>query len=114
MASKAWLRALAFVAVGLTFMTVSATAAPPNVVLIISDDQGWGDYSFMGHPHVHTPNLDRPTVPLGDRGRLEVDRTGRGERAGRQGRAVPAGGRPAREEGPGGARAAAGRAAETA
>jgi arylsulfatase A-like enzyme len=34
-------------------------ARPPNVVLIISDDQGWGDYSFMGHPHIRTPNLDR-------------------------------------------------------
>lgn len=34
-------------------------SAPPNVVLIISDDQAWGDYSFMGHPHIRTPNLDR-------------------------------------------------------
>jgi arylsulfatase A-like enzyme len=34
-------------------------AAPPNVVLIISDDQAWNDYGFMGHPHVRTPNLDR-------------------------------------------------------
>ena len=32
---------------------------PPNVVLIISDDQAWGDYGFMGHEHVRTPNLDR-------------------------------------------------------
>jgi len=32
---------------------------PPNVVLIISDDQGWGDYGFMGHPRIQTPNLDR-------------------------------------------------------
>ncbi|MGQ9730353.1 MAG: sulfatase-like hydrolase/transferase [Candidatus Zipacnadales bacterium] len=32
---------------------------PPNVVLIISDDQGWGDYGFMGHPYIRTPNLDR-------------------------------------------------------
>jgi uncharacterized sulfatase len=31
----------------------------PNIVLIVSDDHGWGDYSFMGHPHVRTPNLDR-------------------------------------------------------
>lgn len=30
----------------------------PNVVLIISDDQAWTDYSFMGHPHICTPNLD--------------------------------------------------------
>jgi uncharacterized sulfatase len=32
---------------------------PPNVVLIISDDQGWGDYGFMGHAQLKTPNLDR-------------------------------------------------------
>ena len=32
---------------------------PPNVVLIISDDQAWGDYSFMGHPQIKTPHLDK-------------------------------------------------------
>jgi arylsulfatase A-like enzyme len=32
---------------------------PPNVVLIIADDQGWGDYGFMGHPDIQTPHLDR-------------------------------------------------------
>src|SRR6187549_2333256 len=32
---------------------------PPNIVLIISDDQGWADFSFMGHPHIQTPSLDR-------------------------------------------------------
>ena len=31
----------------------------PNIVLILSDDQAWGDYSFMGHEIVQTPNLDR-------------------------------------------------------
>ncbi|HEY2838858.1 MAG TPA: sulfatase [Pirellulales bacterium] len=34
-------------------------APRPNIVLIVSDDHGWGDYSFMGHPQVQTPNLDR-------------------------------------------------------
>jgi arylsulfatase A-like enzyme len=34
-------------------------AAPPNVVMIIGDDQGWTDYGFMGHSHVKTPNLDK-------------------------------------------------------
>ncbi len=34
-------------------------AAPPNVVLIISDDHGWTDYGFMGHAQLQTPNLDR-------------------------------------------------------
>ncbi len=33
--------------------------APPNVVLIISDDQGWKDYSCMGHPAIRTPHLDK-------------------------------------------------------
>ncbi len=36
-----------------------AAAAPPNIVMIISDDQAWTDYSFMGHPHIWTPNIDR-------------------------------------------------------
>ena len=31
----------------------------PNIVLILSDDQAWMDYSFMGHPVIQTPHLDR-------------------------------------------------------
>ena len=31
----------------------------PNVVFILSDDQSWSDYGFMGHPHIKTPNLDQ-------------------------------------------------------
>jgi arylsulfatase A-like enzyme len=31
----------------------------PNIVLIISDDQSWTDYSFLGHPHIETPRIDR-------------------------------------------------------
>ncbi len=30
-----------------------------NLLLIISDDQSWTDYSFMGHPHIQTPHLDK-------------------------------------------------------
>jgi arylsulfatase A-like enzyme len=37
---------------------VLADDARPNVVLIISDDQGWTDYGFMGHPDIQTPHLD--------------------------------------------------------
>ena len=36
-----------------------AADAPPNVVMIISDDQAWTDYGFMGHPSIQTPNLDK-------------------------------------------------------
>jgi len=32
---------------------------PPNVVLIISDDQHWSDFGFMGSKVARTPNLDR-------------------------------------------------------
>lgn len=42
------------------FSAASAAAeTPPNVVLIISDDQAWTDYGFMGHPDIQSPNLDR-------------------------------------------------------
>ncbi len=32
---------------------------PPNIVFILSDDQAWTDYGFMGHEHIETPNLDK-------------------------------------------------------
>jgi uncharacterized sulfatase len=31
----------------------------PNVVIILSDDQAWTDYGFMGHKQIQTPNLDK-------------------------------------------------------
>ena len=31
----------------------------PNIVMILSDDQAWNDYGFMGHDIVETPNLDK-------------------------------------------------------
>lgn len=32
---------------------------PPNIVMILSDDQAWTDYSLMGHPVIQTPHLDQ-------------------------------------------------------
>src|SRR5688572_20798457 len=45
----------------LTVTGLKAVAAPrqPNVLLIISDDQGYGDLSLHGNLHLRTPNLDR-------------------------------------------------------
>jgi arylsulfatase A-like enzyme len=34
-------------------------ATPPNVILIVSDDQAWNDFGFMGHKVVRTPHLDK-------------------------------------------------------
>ena len=31
-------------------LMAGAESARPNIVLIISDDQAWADYSFMEHP----------------------------------------------------------------
>jgi arylsulfatase A-like enzyme len=36
-----------------------ATAKPPNIVFILTDDQGYGDVGRHGHPHLETPHLDR-------------------------------------------------------
>lgn len=38
-----------------------AAAAPdrPNVILIMTDDQGYGDLSIHGNPHLQTPHMDR-------------------------------------------------------
>jgi len=43
----------------LSLPSLGASDGLPNVVFIISDDQAWSDYSFLGHPHIRTPNLDR-------------------------------------------------------
>jgi arylsulfatase A len=37
----------------------TALHAAPNVLLIISDDQGYGDFSIHGNPHLQTPHIDR-------------------------------------------------------
>ena len=33
-------------------------AAPPNVVIFLADDAGWGDYSRNGNTQVRTPHID--------------------------------------------------------
>jgi len=31
----------------------------PNVVVMLSDDQGWGDFGFQGNRNFNTPHLDQ-------------------------------------------------------
>ncbi len=42
----------------------TATTSPhtvPNVVFVLTDDQGYGDLACHGNPVVRTPHLDRLT-----------------------------------------------------
>ena len=40
-------------------VVVRAAEKKPNVIFILTDDQGWNDAHFAGHPYVKTPNLDK-------------------------------------------------------
>ncbi len=37
----------------------TAAAEKPNIILCMTDDQGWGDTSYNGHPELKTPELDK-------------------------------------------------------
>ncbi len=53
------LKSARFAALSLAFSLASlANDSRPNIVLILSDDQAWTDYGFMGHSHIETPHLD--------------------------------------------------------
>lgn len=43
---------------GASALAVNAQRSRPNFVLAMTDDQGWGDTGYNGHPVLKTPNLD--------------------------------------------------------
>ena len=51
---------LAIILLGTVAPPASAAETPkrPNIVLVMADDQGWGDTGYNGHPELKTPNLD--------------------------------------------------------
>ena len=54
-----WLRIPALLRPLVPLLASVALATPPNVVVIMTDDQGYGDLSAHGNPTLETPNLDR-------------------------------------------------------
>src|SRR5262245_31687500 len=63
MITKTFLRHTLLPCVGLWLCAFQLTAAPkstkPNIVVILSDDYGWGSVGCYGATGVKTPNLDR-------------------------------------------------------
>lgn len=41
-----------------SFAVDSQKSNKPNIILVMADDQGWGDTGYNGHPFVQTPALD--------------------------------------------------------
>ncbi len=50
----------------LTFLFLSCNSKtiidPPNIILILTDDQGWGDLSINGNKNLLTPNIDQLAI----------------------------------------------------
>src|SRR5262245_42311579 len=55
------MRVLTLLVFGLAAVPLSAAepSRRPNVLIVLTDDQGLGDFSFMGNPVLKTPNMDR-------------------------------------------------------
>ena len=43
----------------LSVLSGAVSAAPPNFVIILTDDQGYADLSCFGSKEIRTPNIDR-------------------------------------------------------
>jgi arylsulfatase A-like enzyme len=62
-------RLVAVLSLVLASTAVARAATKPNVIIILSDDQGYGDFSIHGNPVLKTPHLDalaRQSVRLTD------------------------------------------------
>jgi len=56
---KALLYKSLYAIVLLSSLSIVAQIKHPNVIILLSDDQGWGDLSLNGNKNIQTPNIDR-------------------------------------------------------
>lgn len=55
---KKWRQACALLFMHIFFGLGALFAAPPNIVIILADDLGWGDLACQGAADMRTPNID--------------------------------------------------------
>lgn len=54
-----WILGLVLVAAGLGMGWGASPGGRPNILLCLTDDQGYGDLAHNGNPYLSTPNIDR-------------------------------------------------------
>ena len=59
MTKTIWVTVAVMIALAASAPAASLAGKRPNIMVILTDDQGYGDLSAHGHPILRTPNLDR-------------------------------------------------------
>ncbi len=59
MKAVSFTRILSFISFAFLLAACNPTYTPPNILLIVTDDQAYGDLSFTGNPYLETPVLDK-------------------------------------------------------